>query len=112
MTTLRLLPLVALLASCTSASPAPQAPQAAGPKDDGIKFQEDVIYGRVEGSALLADVAQPAGEGPFPAIISIHGGRWVGGHRRDTSSIKPREWAPPGFFARATDYRLARAPPA
>jgi acetyl esterase/lipase len=106
---LRILPLVALLASCSSASPV--AP-AAGPQDDGIKFQEDVIYGRVEGSALLADIAQPAGEGPFPAIISIHGGRWVAGHRRDTSSIKPREWAALGFFAMTIDYRLARATPA
>ena len=91
-----------VLASCSSAPPAA----------DGVRFQEDVIYGRVEGSALLADIAQPAGDGPFPAIISIHGGRWVGGHRKDTSSIKPREWAGLGFFAMTIDYRLARATPA
>jgi acetyl esterase/lipase len=103
------LPLLAVLVSC---SQAPHSSPAQGPTDDGIRFQEDVIYGRVEGSALLADVAQPAGEGPFPAIISLHGGRWVGGHRRDTSSIKPREWAQLGFFAMTIDYRLARATPA
>jgi acetyl esterase/lipase len=106
MTLLRALPLIALLASCAS------GPQAAAPQDDRIKAQEDVIYGRVEGSALLADLAFPAGDGPFPAIISIHGGRWVGGHRKDTSSIKPREWAELGFFAMTIDYRLARATPA
>lgn len=85
---------------------------AAAPQAEGVKFQEDVIYGRVEGSALLADIAQPAGEGPFPAILSIHGGRWVAGHRKDTSSIKPKEWAALGFFAMTIDYRLARATPA
>ncbi len=101
----RYLPLLVVLVSCSSAS----SPAPAG---DGIKFTEDVIYGRVEGSALLADVAQPPGDGPFPAIISIHGGRWVGGHKKDTSSIKPREWAALGFFAMTIDYRLAKATPA
>lgn len=103
--------LTLLLVSCSSApSPAAMAPQD---KPAGeVKFQEDVIYGRVEGSALLADIAQPAGDGPFPAIISIHGGRWVAGHRRDTSSIKPKDWAQLGFFSMTIDYRLARATPA
>ena len=106
MTILRALPLIALLASCAS------GPQTAAPQDDRIKVQEDVIYGRVEGSALLADIALPAGDGPFAAILSIHGGRWVAGHRKDTSSIKPREWAELGFFAMTIDYRLAKATPA
>ena len=100
---LRLLPCLLLPAACSS------GPSASG---DGITFAEDVIYGRVEGSALLADVAQPAGDGPFPAIVSVHGGRWVAGHRKDTSSIKPREWAQLGFVAMTIDYRLARATPA
>ncbi len=79
---------------------------------EGVTFQEDVIYGRVEGAALLADIARPAGEGPFPAIVSVHGGRWVAGHRKDTSSIKPKDWAALGYFAMTIDYRLARSTPA
>jgi acetyl esterase/lipase len=106
MAMLRALPLIVLLTSCAS------GPEPAAPQDDRIKVQEDVIYGRVDRSALLADIALPAGDGPFPAIISIHGGRWVGGHRKDTSSIKPREWAVLGFFAMTIDYRLAKATPA
>jgi acetyl esterase/lipase len=103
--------LLLLLVSCTSAaSPSPMAPQDKPAGD--VAFQEDVIYGRVEGSALLADLAHPAGDGPFPAIISIHGGRWVAGHRRDTSSIKPKDWAQLGFFAMTIDYRLAKSTPA
>ncbi len=100
---MRAWPIAVLLASCSNVTPA---------SGEGIRFREDVIYGRVEGSALLADIAQPEGAGPFPAILSIHGGRWVAGHRRDTSSIKPKEWAALGFFAMTIDYRLARATPA
>jgi acetyl esterase/lipase len=104
------LSLVALASCATAPPPAPTpAPAAAAPP---AAYQEDVIYGRVEGSALLADVAWPGGEGPYPAILSIHGGRWVGGHRRDASSIKVKEWAGHGFFAMSIDYRLARSSPA
>jgi len=106
MNLLRFLPCVLLLAACSS------APPPAAPAGDGIKFTEDVVYGRADGSALLADIAQPPGDGPFPAVVSVHGGRWVGGHKKDTSSIKPRDWAQLGFFAMTIDYRLAKATPA
>jgi acetyl esterase/lipase len=72
----------------------------------------DVIYGRVEGSALLADIAYPATPGPRPAIISVHGGRWRAGHRADASSIKVSQWAEFGFFAMSIDYRLVGGSPA
>jgi acetyl esterase/lipase len=98
-----------MLVSCSAAA-TPTPGQA--PAGDGILLQEDLIYGRVEGSALLADLAQPPGDGPFPAILSVHGGRWVAGHRKDTSSIKPRDWAQLGFVAMTIDYRLAKATPA
>lgn len=74
--------------------------------------KQDLVYGRVEGAGLLADVAYPGGPGPFPAIISVHGGRWRGGHRKDPSSIKVRDWAAKGFFAMSIDYRLVGCTPA
>src|SRR5262245_47733761 len=74
--------------------------------------KQDLVYGRVEGAGLLADVAYPDGPGPFPAIISVHGGRWRGGHRKDASSIKVRDWAGKGFFAMSIDYRLVGCTPA
>jgi|GEM_PF-381196 len=91
------------------ASP-PEAVVAAAEAD--VISRGDVIYGRVKGAALLADVAQPKGDGPFPAIISVHGGRWYGGHRADASSIKPIQWAGFGFFAMSIDYRLRDCTPA
>jgi acetyl esterase/lipase len=61
---------------------------------------------------LLADVAYPQGDGPFPVILSIHGGRWKAGSRTDKSAINVRQWAGFGFFAMSVDYRLVGCTPA
>lgn len=84
------------------------ARQAAAP----IVTRTDVIYGRVEGSALLANLAYPEGPGPRPAILSVHGGRWRAGNRTDASSIRVQQWAEFGFFAMSIDYRLVGGSPA
>lgn len=75
-------------------------------------FVQDLVYGRVHGAGLLADVAYPAGKKDLPAIISVHGGRWQGGHRNDASAIKVKQWAEFGFFAMTIDYRLVGCTPA
>ncbi len=77
-----------------------------------VVVREDVVYGRVFGAGLLADVAYPESKEPLPAIISVHGGRWVGGHKKDTSTIKVEQWAGFGFFAMSIDYRLKNTTPA
>ena len=84
------------------------ARQASAP----VVTRTDVIYGRVEGSALLANLAYPDGPGPRPAILSVHGGRWRAGNRTDASSIKVTQWAEFGFFAMSIDYRLVGGSPA
>ena len=84
------------------------AHQAAAP----VVTRTDVIYGRVEGSALLANLAYPDGPGPRPAIVSVHGGRWRAGNRTDASSIRVQQWAEFGFFAMSIDYRLVGGSPA
>jgi acetyl esterase/lipase len=73
---------------------------------------EDVVYGRVLGAGLLADIAYPESKQLLPAIISVHGGRWQGGHKRDASAIDVRQWAELGFFAMSIDYRLVDCTPA
>lgn len=77
-----------------------------------VVTRTDVIYGRVEGSALLANLAYPDGPGLRPAIISVHGGRWRAGNRTDASSIKVTQWAEFGFVALSVDYRLVGGSPA
>jgi acetyl esterase/lipase len=86
---------------------------AAGAQTAGkIVAHKDLIYGRVEGSALLADLGVPDSPGLRPAIVSIHGGRWRAGNRTDASSIKVEQWAEFGFVAMSIDYRLVGGSPA
>ena len=77
-----------------------------------VVYEEDVVYGRVHGAGLLADIAYPRTERKLAAIISVHGGRWRGGHKRDGSTIKVKQWAGFGFFAMSIDYRLVGCTPA
>ncbi|MDP6448101.1 MAG: prolyl oligopeptidase family serine peptidase [Pirellulaceae bacterium] len=79
---------------------------------DEITYQEDVVYGRVHGAALVADVAFPKSDKKLPAIISVHGGRWRGGHKKDGSTIKVQQWAGFGFYSMSIDYRLVGCSPA
>jgi alpha-L-fucosidase 2 len=87
-----------------------QKPAAQSPAK--IVSREDVVYGRVHGAGLLADIAYPETTEPLTAIISVHGGRWVGGHKKDASTIKVDQWAGFGFFAMSIDYRLKGTTPA
>lgn len=88
------------------------APVAARQVSAPIVTRTDVVYGRVEGSALLANLAWPDGPGARPAILSVHGGRWRAGYRTDASSIKVQQWAEFGFVAMSIDYRLVGGSPA
>lgn len=92
-----------LLLGASIASAQPSAP---------VVTKTDVIYGRVEGSALLANIAYPDGPSLKPAILSVHGGRWRAGNRADASSIKVAQWAEFGYFAMSIDYRLVGGSPA
>jgi acetyl esterase/lipase len=80
--------------------------------DDSIVVHEDLLYGRVHGAGLLADVAYPKSKEKLPVLISVHGGRWRGGHKRDRSTIVVKQWAEFGFFAMSIDYRLVGCTPA
>jgi acetyl esterase/lipase len=104
--TLVLAPL-ALGGTAGDGPPPDKAPAAAK-----VVVKEDLVYGRVEGAGLLADVAYPEGDGPFPVILSVHGGRWKAGSRTDKSAINVRQWAGFGFFAMTIDYRLVGCTPA
>ncbi|MCI0621810.1 MAG: alpha/beta hydrolase [Acidobacteria bacterium] len=75
--------------------------------------KDDIIYGRTEGSGLLADIAYPEGKDRLPVILIVHGGRWRVGSKNDpVHSTKICPWAESGFFAMAINYRLVGATPA
>jgi acetyl esterase/lipase len=77
-----------------------------------VTVASDVIYGRTNGSALLADIAYPVGGTDLPAIMYVHGGRWRSGERVYPDGLQVAEWAGRGFFAMTIDYRLVGATPA
>ena len=91
------------------------AEESKGESEAGPPIVElnDVAYGRVHGAGLLADIAHPAeSKKPLTAIISVHGGRWRGGDKRDKSTVVVKQWAEFGFFAMSIDYRLVGCSPA
>jgi alpha-L-fucosidase 2 len=77
-----------------------------------IVYRENVVYGQVQGAGLLADIAYPQSQAPLPAILSVHGGRWRSGDKRDRSTIDVKQWAGFGLFAMSIDYRLVGCSPA
>ena len=45
-------------------------------------IEENVTYGKAGDTELKLDLARPQDNGPFPAIVFIHGGGWSGGNRQ------------------------------
>ena len=60
---------------------------------------------RPDGSTLLIRVARPQGDGPFPAVIDIHGGGWVTGDRNQNAAIDDT-LAANGIVAAAPEFRM------
>jgi acetyl esterase len=66
---------------------------------------EDVEYLRHANKPLLARMFKPRGEGPFPAIIDLHGGAWnLGDRLMDTPINEPL--AKSGVVVMALDFRM------
>lgn len=108
----RLVFLFSLLFSMSTAMAREPDETPAGQEGAKIVHRKDIVYGKVHGAGLLADVAFPESAEPLPVILSVHGGRWRGGNKRDTSTIKVAQWAGFGFFAISIDYRLVGCTPA
>ncbi|HEY6394548.1 MAG TPA: alpha/beta hydrolase fold domain-containing protein, partial [Candidatus Binataceae bacterium] len=55
---------------------------------------------------LLADVAVPKGNGPFPVVVYLHGGGWVAGSPRTHRKLA-MQFAEQSYLTINVDYRLA-----
>ena len=66
---------------------------------------EDVEYQRQGGRALLARLYRPAGTGPFPAVLQVHGGAWVNKDRTDNDFIA-KALAESGILVASIDFRM------
>jgi len=85
---------------------------AAGSPGVGVAADEpvverNVVYGKGGEAELMLDIARPAGEGPFPAIVFIHGGGWSGGNRLMYAG-QILDAAKRGYVGATISYRLMK----
>ncbi len=66
---------------------------------------EDVEYQRQGGRALLVRLYRPAGAGPFPAALQVHGGAWVHKDRTD-NDFMAKALAESGILVASIDFRM------
>lgn len=76
--------------------------------DDGFDKTSDVTYVTRSDRDLLADVYVPRGAGPFPGVLMVHGGGWVGGSKFEMGG-HARVVATRGYTVVVINYRLAPA---
>lgn len=96
-----------LLTGCASHEGRPSNARigSVGPVD--VTVTRDFVYTPADWpQALKADLYKPAGNGPFPAVIMIHGGGWEGRSRDDMNDISERV-AERGYVVLNMSYRFA-----
>lgn len=80
----------------------PQQP----PLPPGIVQEQDIEFANPDNQHLKLDLYRPEKGGPFPVVICIHGGGFVGGHRETMRWMCVR-LAVEGYAAATIQYRLA-----
>jgi acetyl esterase/lipase len=72
------------------------------------RLERDVLYRTVDGVELRLDALVPPGDGPFPAVLLVHGGAWMHGDRSQMSELAEL-LVVHGFACFSNSYRLAPA---
>src|SRR5215475_14942099 len=72
-----------------------------------IETRSGVAYANHDGVSLLGDLYLPAGAGPYPALVAVHGGGWQAGARNAFQFWGPY-LAERGYALFAISYRLAK----
>jgi acetyl esterase/lipase len=70
----------------------------------------DIVYQRSGGKQRLARLYQPAGNGPFPALLQVHGGAWNDKDRTDGQNTA-LNLAEAGIVVLSIDFRNAGEAP-
>lgn len=74
---------------------------------DGVVFEKDIEYTNPDDQHVQLNLARPkSGEGPFPAVVCIHGGGFRAG-KRDGYNKLCLTLAERGYVAITVSYRLA-----
>ena len=77
------------------------------PAAQEIETRGGVAYANRDGVSLAGDLYLPAGAGPFPALVAVHGGGWQAGVRSAFQFWGPY-LAERGYVLFAISYRLAK----
>ncbi|MGC4002911.1 MAG: alpha/beta hydrolase [Pirellulales bacterium] len=80
---------------------------AADPKPGEIKWIENVEFAKEGDVSIKLDAFVPAGEGPFPTCILVHGGGFTKGNKQTYITPIFAPLADAGFTFFTIDYRLA-----
>ena len=78
--------------------------EAVAQSPGGSTVEMAIKFGEPKGIPLYLDAYQPAGAGPFGAVILVHGGGWQFGERENLAEVA-RYLADHGFAAFTVDYR-------
>jgi acetyl esterase/lipase len=74
--------------------------------DETVITERDIVYAKAGATELKLDLARPAqGDGPFPAVLVIHGGAWRAGNKADVGPVLP-EFVHHGYVAISPQYRF------
>jgi acetyl esterase/lipase len=71
-----------------------------------IIVENDVEYSNPDNQHLMVNMARPKGDGPFPAVLCIHGGGFRAGTRQGYNGLV-QQLAKRGYVAATVEYRLA-----
>ena len=71
-----------------------------------VIIENDVEYSNPDNQHLQLDLARPEGNGPFPAVLCIHGGGFRAGTRQGYTGLI-KKLAERGYVAATVTYRLA-----
>jgi acetyl esterase/lipase len=78
--------------------------------DEPYDVVRNQVYVVRESGPLAADVYVPRGDGPFPAVLVVHGGAWASGTREQLAGVA-QGLARAGYTSAAISYRLAPQEP-
>ena len=80
------------------------------PIPEGVTFTRDLEFSNPDNQHLQVNLAQPAGNGPFPAVVCVHGGGFRAGKRESYDRLC-LTLAQRGYVAITVTNRLAPAYP-
>ncbi len=75
--------------------------------DQRVQVRKNVAYANHDGVELLGDLYLPAGQGPHPLLVNVHGGYWRRG-ARETFQYWGPYLAERGYAGFTVSYRLTK----